>query len=44
MRLWDAELESYRDEARALLAALPEIERPPRDATPVERARFQRDD
>ncbi|MCA9502613.1 MAG: alpha/beta hydrolase [Spirochaetaceae bacterium] len=43
MRLWDAELESYRDEARALLAALPEIERPPRDATPVERARFQRD-
>ena len=43
MKLWDDELEGHREEARALLAAIPTVEDTARDASPLERARAQRE-
>lgn len=38
MKLWDEELEGYREEARNLLQYLPELPQPAPDLSPVERA------
>ena len=43
MKLWDDELESYREEARSLLAYLPDIWPENLPADPVERAVAQRE-
>lgn len=42
MRLWDDELEGYREEARALLQHLPALVETPRNATLLERAQAAR--
>jgi acetyl esterase/lipase len=42
VKLWDEELEGYREEARALLEHLPELEPPREDLAPVERAQAAR--
>jgi len=43
MKLWDDELEGYREEARALISMLPIAEAPAASGSPLERAREQRE-
>jgi len=43
MKLWDDELEGYREEARSLLQYLPELEAPPAGLDPIARAEALRE-
>jgi acetyl esterase len=42
MRLWDDELEGYREQARNMLQFLPAMADPDPESDPIERAQFQR--